>query len=214
MEITWLGHSCFFIKDSKGRRILTDPFDETVGYKVFKDEVDLVTISHHHFDHDYVESIKGNPEIVDKIGSFYKCDISIEGIASFHDDVKGAKRGENVIYVFEVEGYKICHLGDLGHSLSEDEIRKIGHIDILLIPVGGNYTIDGKEAASIAKIINPHIIIPMHYKTPYNSFPVDGVETFITHMKNADKINSSVLKVEGELTDRNIVKILDLAPQN
>jgi L-ascorbate metabolism protein UlaG (beta-lactamase superfamily) len=213
MEITWLGHSSFLIKDSRGVKIITDPFDETVGYKVYNDEADLVTISHHHFDHDYVESIKGTPEIVDEVGLFYKCAIPIEGIPSYHDDAEGAKRGENIIYVMTVDNYKICHLGDLGHSLSPEDIIKIGNIDILLIPVGGNFTIDGKEAASITKSINPHMALPMHYKTPYISFPIDGVETFVTSMKNGDSISESTLKLEELLHGRNVVKILEPVSQ-
>ncbi len=209
MEITWLGHSSFLIKDSSGKRILTDPFDETVGYKIYDDKADLVIISHHHFDHDCLQYVKGNPEIVDKVGLFNKCDISIEGIISYHDNVKGAKRGENIIYIMTIDNYRVCHLGDLGHNLSEEYLSKIGDIDILLIPVGGNFTINGKEAASIAKSINAHIVIPMHYKTPYISFPIDGVETFITNMKNGDRISHSTLVIEVELQDKNIVKILD-----
>lgn len=209
MEITWLGHASFLIKDSKGRKLLTDPFDKSVGYQTFDEEVDLVSISHHHFDHNYIEELKGNPEIIDKVGLFYLCDIPIEGIPSYHDNSKGAKRGENIIFTFEMDGYKICHLGDLGHELSQDYITKLGNIDILLIPVGGNYTIDGKEAANVAKLINGRIIIPMHYKTPSLAFPLDGVETFITSMKNGERINECTLKIEGELEGRNMVKILD-----
>ncbi|MGY0374129.1 MBL fold metallo-hydrolase [Clostridium sp. JNZ J1-5] len=209
MDITWIGHSSFLIKDSKGRKILTDPFDDSVGYKVFNDKVDLVTISHHHFDHDYMGAVKGSPEVIDEVGLFHKCDIPVEGIPSYHDDAEGSKRGENIIYVITVDGYKICHLGDLGHLLSDDDIKKIGDIDILLIPVGGNYTIDGKQAASIAKSINSHIIIPMHYKTPCIAFPIDGVETFITNMKNGERIGSHILKIKENLTERNIVKILE-----
>lgn len=209
MEITWLGHASFLIKDSKGRKLLTDPFDKSVGYQTFHEEVDLVSISHHHFDHDYIKELKGNPEIIDKAGLFYLCDIPVEGIPSYHDNSQGSKRGENIIFTFEMDGYKICHLGDLGHELSQDYITKLGNIDILLIPVGGNYTIDGKEAANIAKLINSRIIIPMHYKTPSLSFPLDGVETFITSMKNGERINDCTLKIEGELEGRNVVKILD-----
>ncbi len=209
MEITWLGHASFLIKDSKGRKLLTDPFDKSVGYQTFHEEVDLVSISHHHFDHDYIKELKGNPEIIDKAGLFYLCDIPIEGIPSYHDNSQGSKRGENIIFTFEMDGYKVCHLGDLGHELSQDYIIKLGNIDILLIPVGGNYTIDGKEAANIAKLINSRIIIPMHYKTPSLSFPLDGVETFITSMKNGERINDCTLRIEGELEERNIVKILD-----
>lgn len=209
MEITWLGHASFLIKDSKGRKLLTDPFDKSVGYQTFHEEVDLVSISHHHFDHDYIKELKGNPEIIDKAGLFYLCDIPIEGIPSYHDNSQGSKRGENIIFTFEMDGYKICHLGDLGHELSQDYITKLGNIDILLIPVGGNYTIDGKEAANIAKLINSRIIIPMHYKTPSLAFPLDGVETFITSIKNGERINDFTLRIEGEIEGRNVVKILD-----
>lgn len=213
MEITWLGHSSFLIKDSRGVKIITDPFDETVGYKVYNADADLVTISHHHFDHAYLKSIKGNPEIVDEVGLFNKCDIPIEGIPSYHDDAEGAKRGENIIYVITVDNYKICHLGDLGHSLSPEDIIKIGNIDILLIPVGGNFTIDGKEAAHIAKTINAHMVIPMHYKTPYISFPLEGVEAFITNMKNGENVTSCTLKIQEPLHGRNVVKILEPVAQ-
>lgn len=209
MEITWLGHSSFLIKDSKGKKILTDPFDDSVGYKIYEDESDLVTISHHHFDHSYTDSIKNNPEVIDKVGSFFTCGIEIKGIPSYHDHCKGAKRGENTIYIITIDGYKICHLGDLGHELSKEDLDKIGDVDILLIPVGGNFTIDGKEAASIAKKINSHIVIPMHFKTPYLTFDLDGVETFITNMKNGERLNNSTLKIEGKLEDNNTVKILD-----
>lgn len=209
MEITWLGHSSFLIKDSKGRTVLTDPFDETVGYKVFEGEADLVTISHHHFDHDYIEKIKGNPAVVDKVGFFNVCDIDIKGIPSYHDNVQGAKRGENVIYVFKIDNYRVCHLGDLGHVLSLKDKDEIGEVDILLIPVGGNYTIDGKEATAVCKLINPKLVIPMHFKTSAIAFPIDGAEEFLTHMKNGERIQCNTLEINEELKGNNIVKVLD-----
>lgn len=209
MEITWLGHSSFLIKDSKGRTLLTDPFDETVGYKVFEGHADVVTISHHHFDHDYIEKITGNPAVLDKIGFFHVCDIDIKGIPSYHDNVKGAKRGENVIYVFKMDDYRLCHLGDLGHVLSLQDADQIGEIDVLFVPVGGNFTIDGKEATAVCKLLNPHIVIPMHFKTSANSFPIEGAETFLMHMKNGENIHNAPLKLEGKLEGTNIVKVLD-----
>lgn len=208
MKITWLGHASFLIQDSKGRKLLTDPFDNTVGYDIFKDTVDVTTISHQHFDHNYTQNIKDCSQIVDKIGFFNICDIPINGFPSFHDRDNGAKRGENIIFTFKMDDYTLCHLGDLGHSLSKNDINQIGDVDVLFIPVGGNYTIDGTEAASIAKQINPKIIIPMHYKTANLSFPLDGVETFLLHMKNAEKINSNTLIIETEPKEHNLVKIL------
>ena len=208
MKITWLGHSSFMLEDSKGRKILTDPFDETVGYNILKGEVDVVTISHHHSDHSYIENIKYK-ESIDKVGFFYLCDIPITGIPSYHDKMLGAKRGENTIFIIELDGYRICHLGDLGHTLSSEDIKQIGKIDILLIPIGGNYTIDGKEAAEIAKSINSHIVIPMHYKTPILSFELEGLEDFLTYMKNGERVGSNNLSIESPLGYFNKVKILD-----
>lgn len=209
MKIKWLGHSCFLITDSTGRKILTDPFDGSIGYKVFEGDVDLVTISHHHFDHDYTGGLKGNPQIIDKVGLFNKCDIDFEGIPSFHDKYQGAKRGENIIFVFHIDGYTICHLGDLGYELSQTEINKLGNVDVLMIPTGGNFTITAIEASRLALSINSHIVIPMHYKTPTLSFPLAGVEDFVMEMKNGEKLGSNTLNIEGKLEGYNKVKIPD-----
>ncbi|AYD39140.1 MBL fold metallo-hydrolase [Clostridium fermenticellae] len=208
MIIKWLGHSSFLLEDSNGRKILTDPFDETVGYECCNEKVDIVSISHHHFDHDYVDNLKYD-NIIDKPGSFNLCNIKITGLQSYHDKVKGAKRGENTIFIFEMDGYRICHLGDLGYILSSDEINKLGNIDVLLIPIGGNYTIDGHEASELAKLVKSHILIPMHYKTPLLSFKLDGLENFLLYMKNGERVNSNTLVLNGPLSGINIVKILN-----
>lgn len=208
MEITWLGHSSFLVEDSKGRKVLMDPFDESVGYPVFQGEVDIVTISHYHFDHSYTEKVKFS-HIADKSGFFYLCDIPVSGIPSYHDKMQGAKRGENMIFIIEMDGYRICHLGDLGYILSEDEIKSLGNIDILLVPIGGNYTINGKEASELANRINSHLVIPMHYSTPALSFQLDGLEDFLTHMKNGEKIGLNKLSISEKLTGENQVKILN-----
>ncbi len=208
MKIKWLGHSSFLFEDSKGRKLLTDPFDETVGYKIFQGDVDVVTISHNHFDHCYIEKITYK-HIANKVGSFNLCDIPILGIPSYHDKVKGAKRGENIIFVIEMDNYRICHLGDVGYILSPDEIKSLGSIDVLLIPIGGNFTIDGKDAAELAKSINSHIVIPMHYKTSQLTFELDGLEKFLRYMKNAERIESNTLILHHKPEDFNLVKILN-----
>jgi L-ascorbate metabolism protein UlaG (beta-lactamase superfamily) len=208
MKIIYLGHSSFILENSKGIKILTDPFDTTTGYKVFKGNVDIVTISHHHFDHDYIKELTCS-NIIDKPEDFTFQDIFISGIPSYHDKVKGAKRGSNTIFIIEMDGYRLCHLGDLGYILSDDEISKIGKIDVLFIPVGGNFTIDGKEAAKVAKSINPHIIIPMHYKTEALEFQLDGLETFLKYIKNGENVGKNYLTLEDKLNDFNKVKILD-----
>jgi len=209
VEITWLGHSSFLIEDSNGKKILTDPFDDTLGYDMFDGNSDIVTISHHHFDHDYIKNIPESIPVIDKSGLFNYEGISVTGFLSYHDKMKGAKRGENIIFVFEVDGYRVCHLGDLGYVLSESEISRLGKIDVLLIPIGGNFTINGLEAAKLSETINSHIVIPMHYKTPDLSFELDGLESFLVNMKNGEKTTSCKLKVNGILTGFNQVKILE-----
>ena len=209
MKITWLGHSSFLLEDSKGKKLLTDPFDTSVGYEVYKGNPDIVTISHQHFDHNYTRDLKGNYKIIDKACMFNLDDIFIKGIPSYHDKNKGAKRGDNIIFTFRMDGYSLCHLGDLGHSLTSNDIEAIGDVDILFVPVGGNYTIDGKEASELTKKINPKIVFPMHYKTSKVSLPLDGVEAFLMYMKNASKIDSNTLIINDEIKESLSVKILN-----
>jgi len=208
MKIKWLGHACFLITDSNGKKILTDPFDKSVGYDLYEGDADLVTVSHHHHDHDYVSGVKENPVIIDEAGTYKKCGIEFEGIPSYHDKNQGADRGKNIIFVFNVDGYKICHLGDLGYELSDDEISKLRNVDILLIPVGGKYTIDANEAARVALSINSHVVIPMHYKTPALGIALAGTEEFVSAMDNAEYVDSNTLKIEGKLDGYNKVKVL------
>ncbi len=208
MEIIYLGHSSFLIKDSKGRSILTDPFDESLEYPVFRETVDLVTISHHHSDHDYTKELQGNPIVLDQIGFFNLIDIPINGFPSYHDPANGSKRGSNTIYLFEMDGYRLCHLGDLGHLLDINMIDMLGSIDVLFIPVGGNFTLNGKEAFKVCMSLKSHIVIPMHYRTHYTKYPVEGIEDFLSYMKNGENLNSNTLKLTEKLVGINILKIL------
>ncbi len=182
MNITWLGHSCFYIITSEGTRIITDPFDATVGYKVPQVEADLVTVSHSHFDHNYTQALKGNYKIINQSGKYIYKDVQVKGINTFHDNVKGEKRGHNVIFNLGVEGMNICHLGDLGHILDEQQVEEVGKVDILLVPVGGTFTINLDEAVQVVKLLNPRTVIPMHYKTEALRFNLDGVDDFLERM--------------------------------
>ena len=209
MKITWLGHSCFLLEDSKGIKLLTDPFDATLGYEIYRGNPNIVTISHQHFDHNYVEELVGNYKIINEVGTYASYDIPIKGTPSYHDKHKGSKRGDNIMFTFTMDGYSLCHLGDLGHTLSSDDLCAIGTVDILFVPVGGNYTINGKEASQVTKKINPKIVIPMHYKTSQVSLPLDGVESFLMYMKNATKIGSNTLVINEEIKESLSVKILN-----
>ncbi len=165
MEIKYIAHSSFVIK-TKTATILTDPFDASIGVKFPKTAADIVLISHHHGDHDNVKGVEGEPIVFDWPGEYDCKGAAIRGIASFHDNEKGAKRGKNVMFKVIVENVSILHCGDLGHILDDKTLEEIGSVDILCIPVGGFYTIDPHVAMQITKQIEPAIVIPMHFNQP------------------------------------------------
>lgn len=166
MDITYLGHSSFKIR-TKTATIITDPFDpQMVGLKFPPQEADIVTISHDHGDHNFLEKISGVKKVVAGPGEYEISGISIIGFPSFHDTKSGAERGKNTIYVYEADGLRLAHLGDLGHTLSDELVSQMGTIDILMIPVGGAFTIDPKQASEVEGKIDPYFVLPMHYKVP------------------------------------------------
>jgi L-ascorbate metabolism protein UlaG (beta-lactamase superfamily) len=182
MIITWQGQSCFKIQDKQGTdgvTLVTDPFDKETGFKVPNFEADIVTVSHNHHDHNNVAALRGTPFVVDCAGEYDFKDVLIEGIDSFHDDKQGAERGSNIIYRIEFDDISITHLGDLGHELDSTQLEKLVGTDILLIPVGGHYTIDAKKAVEIISQIEPRIVIPMHYQTKDLKSDLDSLDKFI-----------------------------------
>lgn len=197
MKIKWWGHSCFSF-EVNGVKLLTDPYDDSLPYKKFDDSPDYVTVSHDHFDHSAIDRVNGDFKVINSENGLKNNDLKIEAIKSYHDSSKGKNRGENLIYLFEVGEYKICHLGDLGHLLDKKTVNKIKNVDLLLIPVGGNYTIDSEAAYQLTKQIEPKLIIPMHFKTDIIDFPITGVEEFTTRFeKNEFKyVNKSEINIE------------------
>lgn len=174
MNISWYGHSCFKIQTKTKRGgddiiIFTDPFDKSIGLRRPQGQANIVTVSHAHPDHNDVELLKGDFFVADSPGEYSIQGVTIEGIDSFHDEQEGALRGRNTIFVFESEDLRICHLGDLGHELTDEQVETIGDVDVLMIPVGGTYTLDSKGAKKVVGQIEPRIILPMHYK-------IDGLE--------------------------------------
>jgi L-ascorbate metabolism protein UlaG (beta-lactamase superfamily) len=144
--------------------IFIDPFDKSVGLRPPQGHADIVFVSHNHKDHNNAAALKDNPLIIDLPGEYSIKGINAVGIDSFHDQHEGAERGHNTVFVIESEDIKICHLGDLGTDLGLKQTEEINGVDILLMPVGGKYTIDGKKAAEIARKLEPAVVIPMHYK--------------------------------------------------
>jgi L-ascorbate metabolism protein UlaG (beta-lactamase superfamily) len=178
MQITYHGQSCFRFKGLKGT-IVTDPYDEYIGFSLPSLSADIVTVSHQHKDHNQVAKIKGTarrktPFIVDNPGEYEIGGVSVFGFDSFHDNQNGADRGHNTIFVCLVDGVKICHLGDLGHLLKEEQLAQIGEVDVLLIPVGGVYTINPEQAVKVIKELEPSYVIPMHFKTALHDENVFG----------------------------------------
>jgi L-ascorbate metabolism protein UlaG (beta-lactamase superfamily) len=198
MKIKWFGHSCFLLTSSNGARVLTDPFDESVGYKVPKMQADIVTTSHKHYDHYNLEALEGEYVHLDSPGHFVVKDIDITGIGTYHDKEYGRKRGSNVVFVFDMDGLKVCHLGDLGYILPDEQIKEIGQADILLLPVGGTYTIDFQEAAELVSLMNPKVVIPMHYKTPATNFSIDGVENFLGNIGSVDYAGKQEIEINPD----------------
>jgi L-ascorbate metabolism protein UlaG (beta-lactamase superfamily) len=210
MKIKWLGHSCFKITSSKGTRILTDPFDDNVGYRIPSVEADIVTTSHNHYDHNYVDCVRGNFEVISKTGDYSIKDIIIKGIHTYHDSENGSKRGDNSVFVFEMDGMRICHLGDLGHLLTQEQLDEIGKVDVLFIPVGGNYTLDATGANAVINQLNPKITVPMHFKTPALKFTLDTAENFIEQAGNAEKLGKQVLELKLEDLRKNDKRVIVL----
>jgi L-ascorbate metabolism protein UlaG (beta-lactamase superfamily) len=200
MKVKWLGHSSFLITSEEGTRIITDPYSTGGGinYAEINESADIVAISHQHSDHNNAAGVSGNPEVV--AGSQKAKGIEFRGIVSYHDTARGKQRGTNTILCFTIDGINICHLGDLGHQLDNRQVAEIGAVDILLIPVGGYFTIDAKTASQVVFQLKPKVVIPMHYKTDKCDYPIAKVADFLTGKKNVRQFETSEIEFrKGDL---------------
>jgi L-ascorbate metabolism protein UlaG (beta-lactamase superfamily) len=208
MKITWHGQSCFrlLVKANNGDKItiLIDPFDKEIGLNPPRGSADIVLITHDHHDHNNLKAASGNPFVINGPGEYDVKGVYIKGIYSYHDNNEGADRGINTIYVIESEEMKVCHLGDLGQKeLADTQLEKIGEIDILMIPVGGTYTINSDEAVKIINQIEPTIVMPMHYKLPGLILKLDEVKDFLKEIgiqqETSEEFNVKKLDLGGEM---------------
>ncbi len=216
MQIVWKGQSCFQIITSQGKNhqvnIIIDPFDEGTGLRVPKLEADVLLVTHQHADHNNVKAVAGNPFFIGEPGEYEVKGVFIQGISSFHDSSLGKERGLNTIYTIESEELKVCHLGDLGQKeLTPEQLENIGEVDILMIPVGGIYTIGAKEAVKIMSQIEPNIIIPMHYQIPKLKIKLDGLEKFLKIMgiKKIEAIPKLSIKKKDILPEEAKIVVLE-----
>jgi len=191
MYITWLGHSCFKIEEKIGNdliTVVTDPYDDSVGLRLPKIKADIISVSHGHGDHANVDAVlpaaDRQPVVLDRPGEYEVKGVAAAGIGSYHDKKQGEELGKSVIFKFEIEGVKLLHLGDIGTTLSDTQLERIGDVDVMFVPVGGKFTIDAKDAAEIVRQVEPRIVIPMHYKIDGVKIDIDGVEKFKKEMGN------------------------------
>jgi L-ascorbate metabolism protein UlaG (beta-lactamase superfamily) len=201
MEVTWYGHSCFRLRD-RDATVVTDPFDKTLGYELPRIRTDIVTVSHHHPHHNNTKAVKGDFKVVNSPGEYEIKSVFITGIATYpsrrrrksdKDEDNGDER--NVIFVFEFDGLIICHLGDLAQVPTQPQVEALSNVDVLLVPVGGSTSLNAAQAAEIISLIEPYIVIPMHYKTSAISLKLDGVQKFLKEMGTPRIEPVDVLKV-------------------
>jgi L-ascorbate metabolism protein UlaG (beta-lactamase superfamily) len=170
MEISWLGHSCFQLR-GKNVTLITDPFFPQLEHSLGNLNAPIVTISHDHPGHNFTAGVDGNPRIVRGPGEYEISDVLITGVASYHDNKHGQELGRNTIYVIHMDDLIVCHLGDLGHILQEEQLEEVADADVLLIPIGGQHTINAAQAAEVISQVEPHIVIPMHYGPSIGDVP-------------------------------------------
>jgi L-ascorbate metabolism protein UlaG (beta-lactamase superfamily) len=211
MQVKYLGHAAFVITSEGGVRVITDPYTTSpdLTYGEIRTTADIVTVSHDHLDHCNVAAVGGNPEVVRRAEASTARGVRVKGIKSYHDDEGGRMRGGNIIFCFEVDGVRLCHLGDLGHRLDDKQLREIGSVDILFIPVGGYYTIDAKTATEVCDQLKPKVIIPMHYRTNKGLPAIAGVDEFLRGKTRVKWLDTSQVEFKaGELPEAGQIIVL------
>lgn len=212
MNIRWLGHSCFVLTESTGTVIVTDPYGKEVGFSMPSVQADAVTVSHGHSDHNNVRAVGGNPTLLDSVGSYDINGVHIVAFRTFHDEQNGKKRGANNVFTYRLDGVDVCHLGDIGEHCTARICDAIGAVNVLLIPVGGNYTIDADAAKDYVDKLMPDIVIPMHYRTDDCALDIEDVDAFldlfdeddVTYV-DTDNIDLDRTQFDGDYTTKVVV---------
>ena len=211
MTIKWLGHSCFLLTDAEGTRLLLDPCDPATGYDIGVHEVDAVTSSHDHHDHNYFAAAGENALVIKEPGEHTVNNVKVTGYATWHDDENGTLRGRNIMYLFEMDGLRVLHAGDLGCMPDEDTIKAICHVDVLLVPVGGVYTIGHREARELANTLGIKVLIPMHYHTEALQFHLEEVTPLLDHASGCaiHRMRQSEASITPESLGNDRIIVLD-----
>ena len=197
MKLEYIGHACFRLTAADGTRVITDPYDDSVGIAMLPLEAELVTMSHGHHDHCCEEMLRSAPRIVRGTDSAHAGSVTTHAYASWHDDARGAKRGESCVRVFEADGLRVVHMGDQGCMPAPDVLAAIDHADVMLVPVGGFYTVDARGAKAICEAVHPRCVVPMHFRTEHGAYSVIGDQhAFLALMGAPDAKPVDVLTIE------------------
>lgn len=214
MILEYLGHASFRMETEQGAVIVTDPYGSFYSFPARSLPADICTVSHDHHDHNAVDTVTGCPQIIRKEGKYRPADdVKITAIPTWHDEEQGAKRGPNLVFVYEVEGMRIVHCGDLGHVPTKEQAKLIGKPDVLLLPVGGFYTIDPKQAMETMELLRPTLTIPMHYRTAFNEdMPIQPLATFLQLTGAADTLHPMLRLTQKDMTQRDAVMAMEILP--
>ena len=201
MKLTWLGHSSFKLEESTGTVVVTDPYHSNVGLDMPAVKADIVTVSHTHADHNNIENVQSSPTVLNRVGAYEISGVHILAGHTFHDDKKGALRGDNIVFKYRMDGVDLCHMGDIGEECNAFLVETLMPVNVLMIPVGGNYTIDAKQAKEYVDRLMPDIVIPMHYKTKDCEFDIDKVGEFLDLFDDENVIYAESATVEFDRAD-------------
>lgn len=217
MKIRFLGHAAFLITASDGTAIVTDPYEPdafggAIGHGPVTDRADIVVVSHDHADHNDARGVPGSPQVINSAGSHTVKGIAITGVATHHDTSGGSQRGDNIVFVMTVDGMRVCHMGDLGHPLTQEQAQAVGDVDVLLVPVGGTFTVDATGVSAVVQALDPKIVIPMHFKTPKVNLPLAPVDVFLAGQANVRRVGGSEVEITRDaLPAQREVIVLDPA---
>ncbi|HEY6875627.1 MAG TPA: MBL fold metallo-hydrolase [Candidatus Dormibacteraeota bacterium] len=212
MDVTWLGHGCFRLR-GKNAAVVTDPYPPTIGLRLPKQDAEVLTISHDHENHAYAQAVRDGAYEIKGPGEYEVAGVSVLGFPTFHDAEKGAKRGRNTVYLIEIDDVRICHLGDLGHALEDEDAEKVSSCDVLLVPVGGRTAINAVQAAEVVRQLEPRFVVPMHYAVPGLKKELDGLDRFLKEMAVTASEPQPKLSVQSTSTSEWETKVVVLEPK-
>ena len=210
VRVSWIGHSMFLLEDGDGRRLVTDPYDDYVGYAMPNIAADIVLISHDHADHSNAAMITGDPEVVRDPSPREVAGVRISGVSTWHDASGGAERGANIAFRWEMQGLTFVHLGDLGHTLDAPSTSALAHAHVLFVPVGGFYTLEPGDAAAVVRALSPRIAIPMHFRNAACDFPIASEEPFVSLFSRVERTGKAPIYVSPDrMPDETTILVMD-----